>query len=105
MAKEIDGLKVLASYVDKLDAHKNAPCPHLKVLPEDLSCLQSGNKYKKGMLICSQTVGRQTGKDDVSMCTLTITEFVKDGMLAKCEVGNDIKVKMMDEKMIDLVNP
>ena len=105
MALEIDGRKSLANYLNKLVNKKNTPCSHLKVLPEDLLCLQSGNKYTKGMLVCSKTAGRQTGKDDVSLCTLTITEFLEDGMLAKCEGGYDIKVKMINETMIDLINP
>ncbi len=105
MIKEIKGSEALVSYLDKLDSYKEAPCTYLKVLPEDILCVESGNQYNKGMLVCSQTVGRGTGKDDVSMCTLTVTEFVEDGMLSKCEIGHSFKIKIENKKITDLVSP
>ena len=105
MMKEINGPEALASYLEKLDTSRNAPCAYLKVLPEDILCVQSGDKYKKGKLVCSRTIGRQTGKDDVSMCTLTVTDFLEDGMLARCEMGNDIKINLIGGKITNLENP
>ena len=105
MAKEIKGSKALASYLEKLDTNENAPCAHLKVLPEDILCVESGGKYKKGRLVCSRTIGRQTGKDDVSMCTLTVIDFLEDGMLARCEMGNEIKINLIGGKITNLENP